>query len=421
MEQNTDTMVRDTQAETETVPDPPSGRDGAWKQFHERNPRFRIGLILGGIVVVMVGLFLWRYVSSYESTDDAQVEGHLNPISARVGGQVERVLVSDNQYVPAGTPLVQIDPKDYEVAVQRAKADYADAVAAAEAARVNVPILSVNTGSQTSTAQASVEGAFAGIAAARQQADAARAQLRAAEANDVKAQSDLARYKQLIDKQEISQQQYDQAVAAARASAAGVEAARASVSAADQQVKQAQARLAQAQADLRSTDTAPQQIEAMRARADSAEAAAQLKKAALEQAELNLRYAQIVAPVNGVVSDRNVEVGANIQPGQELMKIINLDDVWVVADFKETQLRKMKVGQTATIHVDGTGKDYKGRVQSIAGASGAIFSLLPPENATGNYVKVVQRVPVKILFDAGETREHDLRPGMSVEPKVWTR
>ena len=266
-----------------------------------------------------------------------------------------------------------------------------------------------------------MENASAGIAAARQQYSAANAQLAEAEANNVKAQSDLVRYKQLVDKQEISEQQYDQAVAAANAGAASVNAARASASAAEHQVRQAQSRLVQAQANVRAAATGPQQVATIQSRAQSAEAQAEFKKAALEQAQLNLQYTVIAAPVNGVVTNRTVEVGQNVSIGQELMRVINLDDIWVTADFKETQLKQMRVGQRATIRVDSNGKDYKAHVQSIAGASGAITSLLPPENATGNYVKVVQRIPVKITFDPGETKEHVLRPGMSVEPKVWVK
>jgi membrane fusion protein (multidrug efflux system) len=426
MAENTDTAVRENQPQAQRpanqpAPLPASDRDLRWKSFRAGNPRFRVFLIVGIIVLVVAGFFLWRYFDSYEDTDDAQIDGHLNSISARVSGHVLKLLVDDNQYVPIGTPLIEIDPKDYQVAVDRAKADYADAVALAEAARVNVPITSVNTNSQTSSAQADVENANAGIAAARQQFSAAKAQLAEAEANNVKAQNDQVRYKQLVDKQEISEQQYDQAVAAAHAGTASVDAARASASAADDQVRQAQSRLLQAQANLRAAATGPQQVETIRSRAQSAQAQADQKRAALEQAELNLQYTVIAAPVNGVVTNRTVEVGQNVSIGQELMKVINLDDIWVTANFKETQLKSMQVGQRATIRVDTNGKDYKGHVQSIAGASGAITSLLPPENATGNYVKVVQRIPVKITFDPGETREHVLRPGMSVEPKVWVK
>ncbi|MGB6677163.1 MAG: HlyD family secretion protein [Terriglobales bacterium] len=426
MAENTETVVREDQPQaqrpaSQPAPLPASDRDLRWKSFRAGNPRFRVFLIVGIVVLLVAGFFLWRYFASYEDTDDAQIDGHLNSISARVSGHVLKLLVEDNQYVPMGTPLIEIDPKDYQVALDKAKADYADAEATADAARVNVPITSVNTTSQTSSAQADVENATAGIATARQQYSAAQAQLAEAEANNVKAQNDLVRYKQLVDKEEISQQQYDQAVAAAHAGTAAVDAARASASAADHQVRQAQSRLAQAQANLRAASTGPQQVATIQARAQSAEAQAETKKAALDQAELNLGYTVIVAPVNGVVTNRTVEVGQNVSIGQELMKVINLDDLWVTANFKETQLKHMQVGQRVTIHVDTNGKDYNAHVQSIAGASGAITSLLPPENATGNYVKVVQRIPVKITFDPGETKEHVLRPGMSVEPKVWIK
>jgi membrane fusion protein (multidrug efflux system) len=422
MESTTETTPRE-KTEVESRPHPPlpaSEKDLRWKQA-SRNPRFRLALIVGGIVLLVAGFFLWRYLGSYESTDDAQIDGHLNAISARVSGHVAKLLVKDNQYVEAGTPLVEIDPKDYEVAVASAKAAYQDALATAESTQVNVPITTANTGSQLSSAQAEVEGGRAGVSMARQQLEAARAELEQAIANDIKAQNDVGRYKQLVDKQEISHQQYDQAVAAARSSAAGVAAARASASAAEQQVAQAQAKRDQSDANLRAAQTAPQQNAQMRARAQAAIAQAQEKKAALDQAMLNLGYARLVAPVNGIVSNRTVEVGQNVSVGQELMKIINLDDIWVTANFKESQLRLMRPGQRATIAVDAYGKKYNGHVESIAGASGALFSLLPPENATGNYVKVVQRIPVKITFDPGETKEHILRPGMSVEPKVWVR
>jgi membrane fusion protein (multidrug efflux system) len=378
-------------------------------------------LVIAVIVLLVVGLFIYRYVTSYESTDDAQVDGHVNSISARISGHVVKLNVQDNQFVPAGTVLVEIDPADYQVALERAKADFEDARARAIAAGVDVPITSVSTTSQLSSAQAETDSARAGIQAARQQSEAAKAQLQQAEANNVKAQNDLGRYRQLVDKQEISQQQYDQAVAAARMGDAAVEAARANADAAVQQVSQAQSKLAQAEANWRNANTAPKQMTATRAKAASAEAEVQRKKADLDQAQLNLQYTKIVAPVAGVVSDRTVEVGQNVVPGQELMKVIPLDDIWITANFKETQLRNIKVGQPVTVEVDANGRKYKGKVDSIAGASGARFSLLPPENATGNYVKVVQRIPVKIVLEPGENKDHQLRPGMSVVPKVWIR
>jgi len=378
-------------------------------------------VVIAIIVLLVVGLFIYRYVTSYESTDDAQVDGHVNSISARISGHVVKLNVQDNQFVPAGTVLVEIDPADYQVALERAKADFEDARALAIAAGVDVPIASVSTTSQLSSTQAEADSARAGIHAARQQSEAAKAQFQQAEANNVKAQNDLGRYRQLVEKQEISQQQYDQAVAAARAGDAAVEAARANADAAVQQVSQAQSKLAQAEANWRSANTAPKQMTGMRAKAASAEAEVQRRKADLDQAQLNLQYTKIQAPVAGVVSDRTVEVGQNVVPGQEFMKVIPLDDIWITANLKETQLRNIKVGQPVTVEVDATGRKYKGKVDSIAGASGARFSLLPPENATGNYVKVVQRIPVKIVLEPGENKDHELRPGMSVVPRVWIR
>ncbi len=409
------------QAETRNKPLPATERDFRTRPSRTASPGFRIALIIGVVVLLVVGFFVYRYVSSYEDTDDAEIDGHINSISARITGHVARLDIVDNQYVEAGTVLVEIDPTDYQVAFDRAKADYEDARAAASAAGVNVPITDVNTTSQVSATEADVVSARAGIAAAKQQFDAAQAQREEAEANDVKVQNDLVRYKQLVDKQEISQQQYDQAVAAARASAASVVAAHALADAAQSQVTQAQGKLVQAEANFRYAQTAPRQMQISRSRAESAEAQVMQKKAALDQAQLNLQYTKIVAPVTGVVSDRTVEVGQNVAPGQELMKVIPLSDIWITANFKETQIRYMKVGQPVTIEVDANGRKYNGKVNSIAGARGARFSLLPPENATGNYVKVVQRIPVKIVLDPGENKDQSLRPGMSVEPKVWIR
>jgi len=404
-------------------PPPPPDSESRYQRRSEllSHPRTRMGLIFVGLLILIGVFFLWRYLASYEATDDAQVDGHVNSVSARVSGHVVSLNVQDNQYVEKGTVLVEIDPSDYEVAVAQARAEYADAEAQASVAGINVPITNVNTSSQVSGAQAGVSGAQAGIAAARQQLDAAKAQIAEADANNTKAQNDLVRYKLLIDKQEISQQQYDQAVASAQAAAATLKAARANADAYAAQIEQAQSKLQQANADLRNAGTAPQTMRAMHARAESAQAFANQKKAALDQAELNLQYTKVIAPVSGAVSNRTVEVGQNVQPGQEMMKVIPLGegDLWVTANFKETQLKKMKPGLPADISVDATGKTYKGHVDSIAGASGARFSLLPPENATGNYVKVVQRIPVKIVFDRDETKGHELRPGMSVVPKVW--
>ncbi len=402
-------------------PLPSSERDYHSRPSRTKSSGFRIAIVIAIVVLVVVGFFVYRYFTSYESTDDAQIDGHINSVSPRISGHVTKLNVEDNQYVQAGTVVVEIDPTDYQVAYERAKADFADAQATAVAAGVSVPLTSVNTTSQMSASEADVSSARAGIQAAKQQFQAAQAQLQQAEANNVKAQNDLERYRQLVEKQEISQQQYDQATAAAKGSAAGVEAARATMEAAQQQVTQAQGKLVQAQANLSYANTAPKQMQISRAKADSAVAQVQRMKALLDQAQLNLQYTKVVAPVNGIISNRTVEVGQNVSPGQELMKCINLDDIWVTANFKETQLRNMKAGQRVTIEVDANGRKYNAKVDSIAGASGARFSLLPPENATGNYVKVVQRIPVKIDLDPGSNNDHQLRPGESVAPKVWIR
>jgi membrane fusion protein, multidrug efflux system len=376
-------------------------------------------IILGVVIVVAVaGFFVWRYLNRYEGTDDAQVDGHINNVSARVSGYVLKVNVDDNQYVEKGAVLVEIDPRDYQVGIERAKAELADAEATAQAMNLNVPVETIGTTTQVSTSEADLQATQAGVTAAQRQLDSARAQLQEAEANNTRAQADVVRYSTLLAKDEVSRQLYDQANAAAKANAAAVEGARAAVAAAEQQVAQAQSRVNSAQAALQYSHTGPQQVAATQARARAAVAVVQQKRGALAKAQLDLQYCTITAPVTGVVSKR-VEVGMNVQPGQTLVSVVPLDDVWITANFKETQLRRMKVGQRVTIAVDAYGREYQGRVESVAGATGAQFSLLPPENATGNYVKVVQRVPVKIVLDPGQNRDHLLRLGMSVEPKVW--
>jgi len=396
------------------APPPVSHRQG----FFRARPQARMYLIIAIVIVLVAGFFAWRYFSTYESTDDAQIDGHLMPISARISGYVDKVNVDDNQYVKAGTVLVEIDPRDYQAALDQARAALADAQATAQAVQTNVPITSINTTSQVSSAQADIDSAQAGISAAQQQYDAAQAELTQAQANDVKAQNDLGRYKLLVDKQEISQQMYDQAVASAKASSAAVQSVKSSAAAAAQQINEARSRLASAEAVFQSSMTGPQQVATSRARALSADAAVKGKQAALEQAELNLGYTKIVAPIDGVVM-KSVEMGMNVTPGQQLLTVVPLEDVWVTANFKETQLKYMRPGQRAEIKVDANGRVYRGHVDSIAGSSGARLSLLPPENATGNYVKVVQRVPVKIVLEPGENNDHYLRLGMSVEPKVY--
>lgn len=407
-----------------TVPE--TGRAGdvvsrrvALRRHPRTKPRAAL-LVLLALFVVAGSILLWRYFASYESTDDAQVDVHLYPVSARIPGYVLKVNVNDNQYVEQGTVLVEIDPRDYQIAVDKARADLANAEATARSLNITVPITSVSTSSQLTFSASDVENANAGIIAAEKQLAAADAQVEEAQANDVKAQDDLTRYKRLVAHQNVSEQIYDQALAGAKASTAMVAAARANEAAAQQAVQQAKDRLSQAEANQRAAQTGPQQVASTHARALAAVADVQQKRAALEQAELDLQYTKIVAPVSGEVN-KNVVVGLNVQPGQQLLTIVPLDGVWITANFKETQLKRMKPGQKAEVEVDSNGRTYKAHVDSVAGATGPLFSVLPPENATGNYVKIVQRVPVKLVLDPGENRDHQLRPGMSVEPKVYLR
>ena len=386
-------------------------------------------------VVVVLGVVIYMWLTAGRvSTDDAQIDGHITQVAARVGGTVTKVNVKENQFVEAGTVLVELDPRDYQVAVDRARAELADAQANAAGAMTGIPLTQVSTETGVRTASGGVEEAQAGVGIADRQVEAARAQLVAAqarqrekEATAVKAARDVERFKGLVAKDEIAQQQYDAAVstaesARASADAAGsdVHAAEAAIAVAEQRARQARGTAAQAQAALQASKTGPEQLRVTKARADVANARVQQFTAALAQAELNLQRTQIKAPSPGVVSRKTVEVGQVVQAGQPFFALVSLEDVWVTANFKETQLRRMQPGQPVTISVDGLDREFKGRVDSIAAATGAKFSLLPPENASGNYVKVVQRVPVKIVFEAGQDPDRRLRPGMSVAPTVHT-
>jgi membrane fusion protein, multidrug efflux system len=381
-------------------------------------------LLLLAIVIVGGGLFLWNSLG-WESTDDAQVNGHVMPLSARINGYVLEVPVIEGQLVHAGDVLVTIDPKDYKIALEQARATFEDAQAGAASSRFNIPITSVTTHSNVDSASTAVENAESGFKAAEQNFESAKAVLEQAEANAAKSDADLVRYEQLVAKDDISHQQYDQAVAAAKANRSGVVSARANVEAAEQAVHQAQGKLLQARADLRSAQTAPQQISMTLAKADAADAQARERKAQLDQAELNLSYTVVRSPVTGIIGKRTAEVGQNVGVGQELVEVVPLDDVWVTADFKETQLAHMRPGQPVEIKVDAYGRKWQAHVTNMGAGAGSVFSLLPPENATGNYVKVVQRVPVRLDFDrsAGSdfNAEGMLKPGLSVEPEVRVR
>ena len=377
-------------------------------------------IIIGLVAVLVVGaLLFWWHSTYYEDTDDASVDGHLVQISARINGHVEKVNVDENQYVEAGTLLLEIDPKDYETAEAQVAANLEAAVANYEASRVNVPVININAGSNLNSANADVSSATATVAQSEKQLQAAQARVTQAQANSTKAKLDLERYTPLVQKDIISKQQYDAAVAAAAADEAGVAEAEANLVAAQDAVRIARDRVLQAQSSQKYAQTGPQQVAIQKAKADQAAGQVNQARAALAQAKLNLSYCEIHAPVSGIITTKSVEPGQNIAIGQALMTLVSLDDVWITADFKETQLRHMQVGQAVTIHVDAFGRDFDGKVTQVGGATGSMLSLFPPENATGNYVKVVQRIPVRIdLTQPDQNKDHLLRPGMSVEPKV---
>ena len=386
------------------------------------------------VAVAAIAIYIWR-TAGQESTDDVQVDGHITQVSARVGGTVTKVHVKENDHVEAGAVLIELDPRDYQVAVERARADLADAEANASGAMTGIPLTEVSTMTGVRTATGGVEEAQAGIGIADRQVEAARAQLVAAqarqrekEATAVKTARDVERFKGLAAKEEIAQQQYDAAVgaadsarAAADAAVSDVAAAQAAIAIAEQRSRQARGTASQAQAALQASQTGPEQLRVTKARADVAAARVRQAAAALSQAELNLQRTSITAPSAGTVSRKAVEAGQVIQPGQPLFALVSQGDVWVTANFKETQLRHMQPGQRAVVQVDALGREFNGRVDSISAATGAKFSLLPPENASGNYVKVVQRIPVKIVLEPGQDPDHRLRPGMSVVPTVFTK
>ena len=389
-----------------------------------------------GLVVAIVAFVAWRRLAPKEETDDAQVAGHVSPISTRVGGSILLVHVNDNQVVKAGDVLVEIDPRDSQLAVSRAEADLASAEAAARAAQNDVPVTAASATSGHQIAEAGTGSAEAAVRAAEREVDAAHAKLASAQArlaevtaNATRVTQDLDRLTPLAAKDEIPRQQFDAATSAVQAAKAAVDSASAAVREEQANVDVAEARkaqvgaaLLQAKAQTQASATVPQQIDLIRARAAVAEAQVLQARAILEQAKVTLERTMIKAPVAGVVSRKSVEVGQVVQPGQALLAITTLDDVWVVANFKETQLRDLREGQRASVSVDAFGgRRYTGRVESIAAATGATFSLLPPDNASGNFVKVVQRVPVEIVLDRAAGSDAVLRPGMSVTATVFLR
>ena len=406
------------------APDQLSKSDRARKALRSHPGRVLAGVALLAVALVVGGRFV---VAAYqhETTDDAQIDGHVMPLSSRINGQVMEVRVQQGQFVHAGDVLAVIDPADYKIAVAQAQAKLADAEANAIGSHLNVPITFAAVGGNLDSARVGVINSDAGIKAAERNLESAQAAMEEAEANAAKTDADLVRYKALVAKEDISRQQYDQAVAAAKANRAAVASAKAGALAAEQNVRQAQGRQLQAQADLRSAKTAPEQVSTTHAKADSADAQVRVRAAELDQAQLNLNYTVVRSSVSGIVGKKSVEVQQNVSVGQELFSVVPLDDIWVTANFKETQLAHMRAGQAVEIKIDAYGHTWKGHLSNLGGGTGSIFSLLPPENATGNYVKVVQRVPVRVDFDRDQNGSFNtdglLRPGMSVEATARVR
>ena len=398
----------------------------SYKSDEEEAPEKKSGrkfIIIAVIILLVIGagILYWRSTFS-EDTDDAQVDGDLYQVSSRVTGQVVKVYVEDNQEVKIGDPIAEIDPRDYQVALEQAEADLASKQAAAIQATVNVPITSVNVDTTVSTTGSDVQGTVATVEQARKQEQAAEARVAQAKANAVKSRLDVERYTPLVEKDVISKQQFDAAVAADAGNQAAVLEAEATVIAQQAAVTQALQKLAQSRfQSAQSIKTGPDQVRVQQAKANSAMADVKQAQAKVDQARLNLSYTHITAPVTGIVNKKNVQVGVNLSIGQDVLTIIPLTNLWVTANFKETQLAKMKPGQPVTLKVDALGgRKFHGKVTQIGGATGSKLSLFPPENATGNYVKVVQRIPVRIDFTnvQQENGDYALRPGMSVTPDV---
>jgi membrane fusion protein, multidrug efflux system len=411
---------KEPQAEPRPQGSGPS-EDDQEKQEKEKKPHpVRKALIIAGaIVVAVLVLAFWLHSRHFEDTDDAYVDAHISGIAARVAGTVTGVYVEENDSVKAGQTLVDLDPRDYQVAVEQARSQLQQAQEQTEAEQPNVPVTEVTNQTNISTTQAEVLSAQAAVSSAERDYDAAVARVHEAEANSAHAQSDVERYRPLAEKDEVPREQFDALVATAKAQAATVAANQASAQASLKQVDQRRAELAEAQKrNEEAQKNAPRQIAIRRADVASRQSNAAAARAQLDQALLNLSYCKIVSPVDGIVAKRVAEVGDRVSPGQQVVLIAQIDDLWVTANFRETQIRRMRPGQSVRIHVDALGKDFDGYVEGMPAASGAVTSLLPPENATGNFVKVVQRLPVRIRFRAGQQGLERLRPGMSVEPKV---
>ena len=385
-------------------------------------PRWAYAIAALAVAAVLAGSW-WLHARHFETTDDAQIDGHINVISSRISGTVLYVdpRVENNQYVEAGTLLVELDPNDYQATLDHARADLATREASARSADVNVPITNASAFSQLTLAEAAVDEAEAALATEEANLAAAQHKVQQDQAIAARAERDRIRYKNLVDAGVVSQLDYDAREADALADAQTVDADLSLVRAEEQKITQVKKLILQREAQVGAARTAPEQVSDAKAKSESSIGQVSQAKADVRTAELNLGYTKIYAPVSGVIGRKTVELGQRIQPGQSLLALVPLDDIWVTADFKETQLKYMRAGQPVTVHVDTFGRDYEGTVENLPGAAGTLFSLLPPENASGNFVKVVQRLPVRVRLNPDQDPQHQLRPGMSVEPTVRVR
>jgi membrane fusion protein, multidrug efflux system len=398
---------------------PLTQRVRAWAREH---PIGSVLIVIGVIVLILCAILLVRYLNSYENTDDAFVDGHTDPITPRINGIVTGVYVENTYFVRKGEVLVELDPRDFQVALEQAKANLSQADAGVRAQTPNVPITQTNQSTALANAQLSVSSATANLVAAQEKYKSALSDLTQAQANEGNAAREEERYRMLVGKEEVSKELYDQRATSAREQEAVVASRQQTAQAAEKAVTSAEAALGQARQQANEAQrNLPRQVAVQRETLSMRNANLQAAQAQLDQAALNLAYTKIYAPADGIIGDKSVQLGTQVAPGQEMMALTQIDDIWVTANFKETQVKRMQRGESVTIHVDALSQNFEGFIEALPGASGAVYSLLPPENATGNYVKVVQRLPVRIRFKRGQVGMERLAPGMSVEPKVWLR
>ena len=381
-------------------------------------------LVLFAVLAVTAGAAMaWLQSRGFESTDDAQVDGHFDSVSSRISGTVIYVnpKAENNQFVEAGTLLVELDPRDYEAELAHATADLDTRKAEVVSAQVTVPIVDATAFNRVRAADAAVQQALAAVSEAEANLDSVRHKLQQDQVAADRAERDRVRYQALVEKHEISRSDYDSRQAEAVSDAQLVEADQAAIQSSQHRIAEAQSLVSQRQAEVDAARTAPQQVADAKAKTQTANGQQEQAAAEVRTARLNLSYTKIYAPVSGVVGRKTVELGHRVQPGQALMILVPLDDVWITANFKETQMKGMRAGEPVRIHVDTLDRDFNGYIENMPGAAGPLFSLFPPENATGNYVKVVQRFPVRIRVNSNEDPQHLLRPGMSVEPRVKVR